>query len=257
MPIWIEYLEIFILGLIIGSFLNVVIYRMPMEKSIISPPSSCPNCGYRLKWYDNIPVISYLILKGRCRNCKTEISLIYPLIELLTGILFVFAFAKWGLTIDFAFYAYFIASMIAIAFIDLKHFIIPDKINFAGILVGFIFAYLRQDFTVLDALIGGLVGSLFLLAIYFLYLKVRGIEGLGMGDVKMLAFVGTFTGYFGSLFVIFVGSLLATIVGVFFLKLKGNQDITKTALPFGPFLAIASIIYIFFGEYIRVWYMGQ
>jgi len=251
-----EYIGVFILGLSIGSFLNVVIYRMPMEKSIIYPPSSCPNCGYRLKWYDNIPIISYLILKGRCRNCGVEISIIYPLVELLTGILFVFAFAKWGLTIDFAFYAYFIASMIAIAFIDLKHFIIPDKINFAGILMGFIFAYLRQDFTVLDALIGGLVGSLFLFAIYFLYLKVRGIEGLGMGDVKMLAFVGTFTGYFGSLFVIFVGSLLGAIIGILLLKIQGEKDLTKTVLPFGPFLAIASIIYIFFGEYIKSWFLG-
>ncbi len=251
------YIAAFIFGSIIGSFLNVVIYRLPRKGSILRPAFSyCPHCGNQIKWYDNIPVISFFILKGRCRNCKQPISFRYPFVEFLTGIFSVLSLWKTGVSIDYFFIFSFFSILIAITFIDLDFKIIPDELNLIGFLTGIVYAYIRKDFTVLDAILGAFAGAGFLWFISFLYKKARGIEGLGFGDVKMMAFVGTYVGWFGSLFTIFFGSLIGSVIGItaaYFLKEKNKAQFE---IPFGPFLALGAIVYIFFGEYIKSWYLG-
>ncbi len=247
---------IFAFGAIIGSFLNVLIYRLPRDMSIVFPSSHCPKCGHKIRWYENIPIASYVALRGRCSKCKTPISLRYPIVEFLTGISASISYLKWGLTIDFAFNFVFLALVIAISFIDLDFKIIPDELNLIGFLSGLIYAGIRVDFSVIDALLGSFVGAGFLFAIAYLYLKFRGIEGLGMGDVKLLAFLGTYLGWFGSLFVIFFGSLLGVIAGLTLAYLNKSEDKAKFEIPFGPYLSIAGVIYLFFGDIIKSWYFG-
>ena len=258
---FLKVIAMFIFGTFIGSFLNVVIYRMPRDLSIIYPPSTCPVCKNQIKWYDNIPIVSYLILKGRCRFCNTKISLRYPMVEFITGIMAVFTYLKFDFSVFFIFNFYFVASMIALSFIDLDFKIIPDEINFSGLFMGLVYAtykaYTAYDvYPVFQSLIGALTGAGFLYALALFYLKVRKIEGLGMGDVKLLAFVGSYLGWFGSLFTIFFGSLLALIGTIFFMKGSKESSLSKLEIPFGPFLAIASIVYLFFGDWIYSFYFG-
>lgn len=256
---FLKILSVFILGLSIGSFLNVVIYRMPRDMSIIYPPSTCPVCKKRIRWYDNIPIISYILLGGKCRFCKSKIGVKYPIVEFITGLSAVFTYLKFGFNIDFLFYFYFVASMIALSVIDLEFKIIPDQINFSGVFMGLLFAIVNsikfQTFEpIFSALTGGIVGAGFLFLVAYLYLKYRGIEGLGMGDIKLLAFMGTYTGWFGALFTIFFGSFVGALVGIVVIKLL-KKDI-YFEIPFGPFLATGGLIYIFFGEYIKQIYFG-
>ncbi len=247
---------IFIFGSIIGSFLNVVIYRLPREKSIVYPPSSCPSCRYKIKWYENIPIISYLFLRGKCRQCKAKIPLRYPFVEFITGLGAVFIYIKWGLTLDSLFYFIFLSLIIAIIFIDIDFKIIPDELNLIGFISGIIFSFFRNDFSFVDAVLGSIVGAGFLFLTGYLYMKLRKIEGLGMGDVKMMAFVGAYLGLFGSLFTIFFGSLLGAVVGITLSLLKEGKYQGTLEIPFGPFLGISAIIYMFFGDYIKQIYFG-
>ncbi|ACO04637.1 MAG TPA: prepilin peptidase [Persephonella sp.] len=247
----------FIFGLIIGSFLNVLIYRLPRGKTALKPAFSfCPSCGNKIKWYDNIPVISYIILKGRCRYCNSRISLRYPLVEILTGMASVFSFIKTGLSLDFIFVFLFLSLMIVITFIDIDFRIIPDQLNLAGFLSGIIYTYFRNDFSMIDAFTGALTGAGILFGIAYFYLKVRGIEGLGMGDVKLMAFVGSYLGWFGALFTIFVGSFIGAVVGIIGAYISRSEDKGKFEIPFGPFLALSATVYLFFGESIKNWYLG-
>ncbi len=251
------YIFAFIFGTIVGSFLNVVVYRLPRKGSILKPAFSyCPNCGKTIKWYDNIPVISYIFLKGKCRYCKSKISIRYPFVELLTGILSVLAMWKTGLSIDYFFIFSFLAILVAIIFIDIDFRIIPDELNLIGFITGIIYVYFRKDFSLIDALLGAFVGAGFLWVIAYIYEKTRGIEGLGFGDVKMMAFLGTFLGWFGSLFTIFFASLIGAIVGITAAYVLKAKDKGKFEIPFGPFLALGAIVYIFFGENIKHLYLG-
>lgn len=257
----IKIFAIFFLGLSIGSFLNVVIYRMPRQVSIVYPPSTCPQCKNQIKWYDNIPIISYIILKGKCRYCKTPISVRYPIVEFVTGISALFTYLKYGFTIDFIFIFYFLASMIALSFIDWDFKIIPDEINYMGLLSGLVYAgiksyQLKESTPLIDSVIGAVVGAGFLFSIAYFYLKLRKIEGLGMGDVKLLAFVGSYVGWFGALFTIFFGSVLGLVASLYFMKKEKNSELMKLEIPFGPFLALAGVIYLFFGEKIYNFYIG-
>ncbi|MGC9006457.1 MAG: prepilin peptidase [Sulfurihydrogenibium sp.] len=252
---------VFLLGASIGSFLNVVIYRLPREMSIVYPPSTCPTCKNRIKWYDNIPIVSYIILKGKCRFCKTDISIRYPIVEFITALAAVVSYLKFGFTLDFVFTFYFLASMIALSFIDWDFKIIPDEINFLGVFSGLLYAGIKSfqqgSFEpLINALLGSLVGSGFLFLIAFFYLKVRNIEGLGMGDVKLLAFIGSYVGWFGALFTILFGSVLGLVASLYFMKKQKEDEIMKLEIPFGPFLAMAGIIYLFFGEKIYNFYLG-
>ncbi|NPA52779.1 MAG: prepilin peptidase [Aquificae bacterium] len=247
---------IFVFGTMIGSFLNVVIYRLPRGKSVVFPSSHCTSCGYKIKWYENIPVFSYIFLKGRCKNCKTPISMRYPLIEVLTGFSAVAVYLKSGFSIESVFYFIFLCLIISIIFIDIDFRIIPDELNLIGFLTGLTFSLFREDFSILDAVIGSVVGAGFLYVVAYLYLKLRGIEGLGLGDVKMLAFVGTYLGWFGSLFTIFFGSVLGVLLGVGISLLKKKKYEGQLEIPFGPFLGVASVVYLFFGEKIKDFYFG-
>ena len=247
----------FIFGTIIGSFLNVVIYREVNNKSVIDPLFSvCPSCGERIKFYDNIPIISYLILRGRCRNCDAPISIRYLIVEMLTGFASVLSILKAGISIDYIFIFAFLSLMIALSFIDFDRKIIPDEINLIGFILGIVYAFFRKDFSLLDSIIGALVGGGFLFAIAYFYEKYKGIEGLGMGDVKLMAFIGSYVGWFGALFTIFLGSVLGTVIAIAGALTSNVEDKGKYEIPFGPYLAIAGSIYLLIGDKIKAFYFG-
>ncbi|MFA5410402.1 MAG: prepilin peptidase [Candidatus Omnitrophota bacterium] len=257
----------FIFGSIVGSFLNVCIYRMPLGKSVVWPGSHCPKCEKRIPWYDNVPFISYILLKGKCRFCKQRISLKYPLIELLTAAVFLVFFNRYGLSYDFIFYTLFACGLIIATFIDISHRIIPDEISLGGIAVGFILSSLRGvDLqlkayslkplvnSLLGIIIGGgiiyLTGFLFDL-VYFKWLKKPPIQGetesMGGGDVKLLAAIGAFLGWQRALMTFFLAPFFGAVIGIINLLVKKDHTI-----PYGPFLAIAAVVSLFwFDKIIR------
>lgn len=241
-------------GLCIGSFLNVLIYRLPLGRSIVKPGSACPNCGARIRWYDNIPVLSYLLLRGKCRHCQSRISLRYPLVELVTGLLSLAIFFRYGVSWACLFYFIFISGLIAIIFIDFDHQIIPDVITYPGIVAGFISSLILPNITYSDSLIGIILGGgiLYLIALGYLMLAKR--EGMGGGDIKLLAMIGAFLGWQALPFTILSSAFLGSVVGIIAM-LKTGKD-TKMAIPFGPFLSIGAILYLFWGARITLWYLG-
>jgi len=245
---------IFLMGLCIGSFLNVCIYRLPESKSIVHPRSMCPNCDTRIPFYDNIPLFSYLWLKGKCRRCKVKISMRYPMVELLGGLVALGTYLRFGLTIETLIYYVFIAALLVVTFIDLDHRIIPDVITLPGIPICFAASFALPDITYKDALLGILIGggSLFLVAWVYTILTKK--EGMGGGDIKLLAMMGAIVGWQGVLFTIFVASLVGTLAG-FAVMLQSRKGM-KLAVPFGPFLSIGSITYIFFGTELVTWYLN-
>lgn len=244
---------VFLFGLCVGSFLNVCIHRIPESKSIVYPGSMCPRCGVKIQFYDNIPLLSYFFLKGRCRNCRTPISMRYPLIEILSGALAVSVLARYGLTAEAAVTFGFIAVLIVIAFIDIDHRIIPDVLSLPGIAAFFLAATLLPSVTWRDSLIGILAGggSLFLVA--WLYHLLTRKEGMGGGDIKLLAMIGAMIGWKGVLFTIFVSSATGTVVGLVVMMIKRQN--MKLAIPFGPFLALGAVVYLFFGPQVIQWYL--
>jgi leader peptidase (prepilin peptidase)/N-methyltransferase len=245
---------IFLMGLCIGSFLNVCIYRLPESKSIVHPRSMCPNCDTLIPFYDNIPLFSYLWLKGQCRRCKVKISMRYPMVELLGGLVALGTYLRFGLTIETLIYYVFIAALLVVTFIDLDHRIIPDAITLPGIPICFAASFALPDITYKDALLGILIGggSLFLVAWVYTILTKK--EGMGGGDIKLLAMMGAIVGWQGVLFTIFVASLVGTLAG-FAVMLQSRKGM-KLAVPFGPFLSIGSITYIFFGTELVTWYLN-
>jgi len=252
MPPYFVEVFTFIFGLCIGSFLNVCIYRLPASKSISHPRSSCTNCGELIRFYDNIPVLSYLLLRGRCRFCREPISLRYPIIELLAGLFALVTFFKYGLTLEALIYYVYIAALLVITFIDIDHQIIPDVISLPGIPIFFLASFGLSQINYLDSLIGILAGggSLFLVA--WTYSLITKKEGMGGGDIKLLAMIGAAIGWKGVLFTIFVASAVGTLSGLL-VMLKSRKGM-KLAIPFGPFLAIGGIAYIFFGPQLVRWY---
>lgn len=258
-----NYMEllVFVFGLIIGSFLNVCIYRLPREMSIIRPPSACPSCKNQVKPLDNIPLISYIMLKGKCRYCGERISIRYPMVELLNGIFYLLIFYSFGFGWHLIPLFAFISAMIVITFIDLEFQIIPDVITLPGTGVGIISSSLLlsdplfniNQSGILAGLFNSFIGILVGGGLFFLIAVVsRG--GMGGGDIKMMAMVGAFIGWKGVLLVTFIGSLSGSIVGIFLMFLKGKDR--KTKVPFGPFLALGSAITLFFGGEIIRWYLG-
>jgi leader peptidase (prepilin peptidase)/N-methyltransferase len=244
----IGYLIPFIFGTIIGSFLNVCMFRLPKKQSIISPSSYCPNCHQPIKFYYNIPILSFLFLWGKCSNCREPISFRYPVIELLAGLLSLALFLKFDLSLSYFVYLTFSAALLVITFIDLDHQIIPDVITLPGIILGFIASLFLPGMTLMDSIIGIAAGGggLFLVAMGYKFLTKR--EGMGIGDIKLISMIGAFLGIKGVLLTIFLGSLFGSSVGLA-VMLKEKKDRTY-AVPFGPFLAIGAIIYIFWGEII-------
>ena len=246
---------VFAFGAIIGSFLNVCIARLPDGRSIVRPPSHCPKCQSFLAWYDNVPILSYLVLGGRCRTCRVRISAIYPAVEVLTGALAVALFLRLGPTLAFAGYFAFAAALVVITFIDLDHQLIPDVISLPGIVVGLAFSLVSPLVTPLDAALGVLAGGGTLLAVAWLYQTFRGQEGMGGGDIKLLAMIGAFLGWQSIFVTLFVGSVIGSIIGVG-LMLYERAD-TKLAIPFGPFLAGGALVYLFWGDRILAFYFGS
>ena len=245
---------VFIFGLCIGSFLNVCIYRLPSSMSIINPSRSfCPQCNSAIQFYDNIPVFSYIWLKGRCRNCKASISLRYPLVELMTGILAIAILFMFGLTLEGVVYFVFISSLLVITFIDIDHKIIPDIITLPGIPMGLLASFVLPAMTFKSSLLGLLAGGGSLLLVAWTYSLITRKEGMGGGDIKLLGMIGTFIGWKGVIFTIFAASLTGTLVGMIVMLLKGKN--LKFAIPFGPFLSIGAMSYVFFGEEVIYWYL--
>jgi leader peptidase (prepilin peptidase)/N-methyltransferase len=263
-----------VFGLVIGSFLNVVIVRLPQGMSISIPRSHCPQCKQLVSWYDNIPVLSYVILGGRCRKCGKNISLRYPVIEAFTGIVSTLLCLKFGLGIEWAIFLAFSAALIALAFIDLEHRILPDPITLNGIWIGMLVStYLAQPSPLVlrlaralgigytdprlialgASVLGAVVGGGLLWTVAEAYLRLRGIEGMGFGDVKMMAMVGAFLGAPLALLTIMLGSLLGSVVGLIVIRFAGKTR--EYELPFGTFLAAAGILAILYGENIIRWYM--
>lgn len=241
-------LTAFIIGLVVGSFLNVCIYRLPRKESIAFPASHCPMCNVPLRFYDNIPVLSYLFLGGKCRYCKTPISFQYPLVELLTASLFVFTMVRFGLNWSALFYAFYLAALVIVIFIDAEHMIIPDKVTFPGMAVGVlasVFSLIPLSWN--QSIIGLLVGG------GFLYLAaVLSKGGMGGGDIKLAAVMGSFMGWQKAFLGILLGSFLGSIVGVA-LIIAGRKK-RKEFIPFGPFLAWGGMVALFWGDTIILWY---
>ncbi len=223
---------IFVFGSLIGSFLNVCIVRLPEERSIVRPRSHCPSCGHQIAWYDNLPVLSFVLLRGRCRACGVRISPLYPTVELLTGALAVALWMRLGTTLAFAGYFLFAAALVTITFIDLDHRIIPDVISLPGIVVGLAVSFVSPLVTPLEALLGVLAG----------------------GGVQLLAMIGAFLGWQSVFVTLMVASLIGSIIGVG-LMVYQRAD-TKLAIPFGPFLAGGALVSLFFGDRILAFYFG-
>jgi leader peptidase (prepilin peptidase)/N-methyltransferase len=241
-------------GLALGSFLNVVIYRLPRNLSLIRPPSSCPSCEKRIKIYENIPLVSYLILRGKCSKCKTKIPLSYPLVEVLTPLCFLLLYFQFSFSPHFFASCLFVSGLIALGFIDYEHQILPDEITLPGIALAIIYSLFREDMNLTRALIGAVVGAGILLLIYVLYYILRKKEGLGMGDVTMMLMVGAFLGWKQTLLTLILASFGGALIGIGLILLtkKGAQH----ALPFGTFLAPAAFVSLLYGQQIISAYLS-
>jgi leader peptidase (prepilin peptidase) / N-methyltransferase len=264
-----------LLGLVIGSFLNVCIVRIPERKSIVMPASACPKCGAAIRPWDNIPVVSWLVLGGKCRACQTKISWMYPVVELLTAVLFWGCYDAFGLTTEALKWAIFSALMIVLVFTDMRERILPDVINFSGFAAGLLLSLVTKpsdgialwianrifDFpppvpviSLADALLGAAFGSGLLWLVAEAYFRLRGREGMGLGDVKMMLMAGAFLGLKRTLLTILAGSVLGSVLGLAFMlaKRKGSDY----ELPFGTFLGMAAVLVMFFGTPLVNWYLS-
>lgn len=232
----------FILGACFGSFFSVCIYRIPRKKSIVLPRSFCPKCEHLIPWYYNIPIISYLLLKGRCKYCKEKISGIYPVIEILSGIVFLLSFIKFGISIELPIYLAFFSLLIVGSFIDIEFELLPDVITIPGIILGLATSFLTIG--IRSSLIGGAIGAIVILAFAGLGRLLFKKEAMGGGDVKLLAMIGCFTGWVNVLWALFFGAIIGLIFGL----LR-----KKERLSFGPFLGMGSFIVVIFGIPIGVY----
>jgi leader peptidase (prepilin peptidase)/N-methyltransferase len=269
-----------VLGAIIGSFLNVVIHRLPDEQSIVFPNSHCPNCDAAIGWYDNLPLLSYMILAGRCRACKQGISIRYPAVELLTGLLFVVVAWRDGLTIVLPFDLIFVSAMVALIFIDAEHMILPNAITYPGMVFvliarvviplvsgephfddlelltrGILHGMPLWAASLIGAVIGGLIGGGSLWLMGWTWEKLRGIEAMGLGDVKMMFMVGAYLGWRLMILTIFLGALSGSVVGLLKMLYQGKLDM-KEMLPYGVFLGMGAIISLLVGSQIVTWYLS-
>ena len=241
-----------LLGLCVGSFLNVCIYRLPLDKSLAWPASHCPACKRPLMWFENIPVMAWLLLGGRCRSCRARISVVYPFVEAFTGAMFVWATWQYGIDWLLVSRLLFGCALIVLFFIDLEHRILPNVITIPGAIIGFLFSFVTPPGWV-SSLVGLVVGGLIPLVIAEIYYRLRRVEGLGMGDVKMLALIGAFLGWRHVLLTLMIASLLGSLVG---LPLAIRRRDMKASMPFGTFLAIAAMLAAGAGDTMIAWYLS-
>ena len=278
LPEYVGYIFIFVFGAAVGSFLNVVIHRVPNEESIVYPNSACPHCKSSIKPYDNIPILSWLILRGKCRNCKNPISPRYPAVELLTALLFVLTYWQIGFNPFLPVCLIFVTTMIALIFIDAENMILPNVITYPllvfALLIRIIYPFFFgaayfSDFKVYPlnqmgdypvwlislagAILGGLMGGGSLWLVGEIWKRLRGVDAMGLGDVKMMFAVGALLGWRLTLLSIFLGAFSGAIIGVFLIARQKDKDL-QTQIPFGIFLGIGSIIALLFGEQLINWY---
>jgi leader peptidase (prepilin peptidase) / N-methyltransferase len=269
----------FVLGAIIGSFLNVVVYRLPEGKSLIRPGSCCPKCDSPIRWYDNIPIVSWLVLGAKCRNCSSPISWQYPAVEALTGALFLLVSWRFGLTAATPIYMVFVASLVVVTFVDLTHWIIPNEVSLPGILVGIGLALASTIFpasglyqvTVFNSVIGAVAGYALVFLLDRMTVLILKKPGMGLGDAKLLAMLGAFFGWQGGILIVLVASFLGSAVGIplkIALRFRDgdsdsggdNKEGEPTSpglyMPFGPFLCVGGLVVMFFGEAILKAYLG-
>lgn len=248
------YLTVAVLGALIGSFLNVCIYRLPRRESVAWPGSHCPSCSHPIAWYDNIPIVSYLILFGRCRNCRVVIPPRYPAVEALNALGYVALLWFFGPTWTTAVYGLLYSALLVVAGTDLSHKIIPNVVTFPGIAMGLISAATILPLGFVNGLIGLLVGGGLLWLLAWVSPYLFGKEGMGGGDIKLLAMIGAFLGWKPALMTIMVGSLLGSLVGVTLIatRLIKREDY----IPFGPFLVVGAVVALFFGQPLLDWYLG-
>lgn len=266
---------VFLLGLVIGSFLNVCIARLPLQQSVVAPGSRCPRCSAAIRWYDNIPVVSFILLRGRCRNCGLPISLRYPVVELLNGLLYLWVLSLFGPTGEALLLMAFCSALIVITFIDLDHQIIPDAITLPGMAAGLVLApflmsalqsplpslleriapadaeYVRA---LLHSVLGLLAGAAPLWLIGWAWEKVKHVEAMGGGDIKLMGMVGSLLGWQGALMTIMLGATSGAVIGGALVLLKKHD--ADNVIPFGPFLAAGALVAAFHGNDILTWYVG-
>jgi leader peptidase (prepilin peptidase)/N-methyltransferase len=279
MPEFVGYIFIFALGAIVGSFLNVVIHRVPREQSIVFPNSACPKCKNPIKPYDNLPILSWLILGGKCRSCKEKISPRYPAVELLTAAIFALTFWQIGFNAFLPVALVFAATMISLIFIDAEHMILPNVINFPLLALALLVRVLFPVFSgaeffpdlkhaplnalqdqpvwlvsLIGALLGALVGGGFLWLVGEIWKRLRGVEAMGLGDVKMMLAVGALLGWRLTLLSIFLGAFSGAVIGVLVISRQKEKDM-QTQIPFGIFLGTGAVIALLFGEHLIRWYI--
>ncbi len=269
------YIVSFAVGAVVGSFLNVCVYRLPAGLSVVTPRSRCPKCESPIQWYDNIPMVSWLVLGAKCRNCKTPISWQYPLVEAITALLFLAVYWQFGLTLATPIYMLLVASMVLVTFVDLTDWTIPNEVTFPGMPIGIVCSLIAMFYPdsglfvlgslepVFNSLIGLLVGGGVLYLLDKLTMAVLKKRGMGFGDVKLLAMLGAFFGYPGVVLIIMLASFIGSIIGVAMLVIeKGKKRSLETEegeqtghyLPFGPYLALGGVIVCLFGQQIYDWY---
>lgn len=242
-PAWFVLAVAAIYGFVLGSFLNVVVYRLPRGMSVLRPRSHCPACGTLVRWFDNIPVLSYLVLRGRCRVCRKPISPRYPALELAAGILAAGIVARFGLTIVGLEAMLLVMLLLPLAFIDLEHHLLPDLLTLPGLAIGLAFSWAGGLVPLSEALMGAVVGAGLPYAVMVAYRRLRGVEGMGLGDVKLLAMIGAFLGWRGMLLTLGVGATGGALVGLTLIAVgRGRRD---TELPFGTFLSAAGVVVLF------------
>jgi leader peptidase (prepilin peptidase) / N-methyltransferase len=281
LPPALGYVTAGVFGAVIGSFLNVVIHRVPLEESVVFPNSRCPSCGAVIAFYDNIPVLSWVMLGAKCRGCKERISFRYPAVELLTAILYVAVALHDGLSVALPFDLVFVSALVALMFIDAAHQILPDVITLPGLAFAIVARLAiplisgKPHFddlpslangplsdlpmwlaSVVGALIGGLVGGGFLWLMGWAWERLRKVEAMGLGDVKMMFMVGGYLGWRLTILTLFLGVLSGSLIGIGLMVAERQFD-SKKLLPFGVFLGIGAIASLLFGSYIVQWYAGQ
>jgi leader peptidase (prepilin peptidase)/N-methyltransferase len=249
LPLWFTNLLSISVGLVVGSFLNVVVARLPHGKSVVRPRSSCPQCGFSIAFYDNVPVLSYLALRGRCRGCKAPISVRYPIIELITALLFLASAVRFGFTWVLVVRDWpFLALLVAITFIDLEHRIIPNELSLGGLALGLATSWADPTLGVLSSVIGAAVGFGVFYALAWTYQALAKKSGLGGGDIKLLAMLGAFIGPLGVFTTILISSVVGSLIGLTWAWVSQRRNIMGTSIPYGPFLVIGALYYYLLGD---------
>ncbi|HKK33953.1 MAG TPA: prepilin peptidase [Desulfomicrobiaceae bacterium] len=244
-----------ILGLVLGSFYNVCIHRTLAGQSVVWPGSHCPKCGHNLSWWENIPVLSYIFLRGKCRSCQESISLRYPTVEILSGLLAAAFAYRFGPTLEWGVYMVVIGLLLVASFIDLDRFILPDVITLPGAVFVWLAAWLVLPIGWQDSLLGAGIGSGIFLALQQGYRLIKGVHGLGTGDIKLMLMLGGLVGWQGLPVMILLSSLSGLLVSLVWLWRDASKGM-KTAIPFGPFLSLGTVATLLFGDVIWQWYLG-